>query len=110
MRAYLKSFTGILLFFFISSTYAININVHSTSKVSGLGFTVNGKNHGGMGSTYSAKNMPVGKYSFGLRVGGAISGKDIPCNSDNGQKYIMLKKDTTAILQYSGKNCTLKIS
>ncbi|MBV8801867.1 MAG: hypothetical protein JO131_02670 [Gammaproteobacteria bacterium] len=110
MRAYFTSFIVTFLFFFFSSSYAININVHSTSKVSGLGFTVNGKNHGGMGNTYSAKDMPEGKYSFGIRVGGAISGKDIPCNSSDGQKYVILKKDTNAILQYSGKSCTLKIS
>lgn len=110
MHTYLKSFITICLFLLFSSTYAININVHSTSKVSGLGFTVNGKNHGGMGSSYSAKNMPKGKYSFGIRVGGAISGKDIPCNSGNGQKYVNLKKDTNATLQYSGKSCMLKIS
>jgi hypothetical protein len=110
MRTQLKYFIVIFLFFFISTSYAININVQSTSKVSGLGFTVNGKNHGGMGNSYSAKNMPEGKYSFGIRVGGAISGKDVPCNSDDGQKYVTLKKDTNATLQYSGKNCTLKIS
>ena len=107
---YFKSIIATFLFLVFSSSYAININVHSTSKVSGLGFTVNGKNHGGMGSSYSAQNMPAGKYSFGIRVGGAISGKDVPCNSDNGQKYVILKKDTDAILQYSGKTCVLKIS
>jgi len=109
MRIYFKSLLAICLFLFFSVTYAININVQCTSKVSGLGFTVNGKNHGGMGSTYSAKNMPEGKYSFGIRVGGAISGKDIPCNFENGQKYVILKKDTNAILHYNGKNCVLKI-
>ena len=110
MRNYFKLFVITFLFFFVSSSFAININVKSTSKVSGLGFTVNGKNHGGSGSMYSAKNMPVGKYSFGIRVGGAIFGKDIPCTPDSGEKYVTLKKDTNATLQYSGKSCVLKLS
>lgn len=109
MKSYLK-LLAVTLSLIASSTYAININVQSTSKVSGLGFTVNGKNHGGMGSTYSAKDMPEGKYSFGIRVGGTVLGKDIPCNASNGQKYVILKKDTNATLQYSGKSCVLKIS
>src|SRR5690348_14812541 len=111
MKTYFKFFVGTVLFLFISSTYAININVQSTSKnVSALGFTVNGKNHGGMGSTYNAKNMPIGKYSFGVRVGGTILGKDVPCNLSNGEKYVILKSDTNALLHYNGKTCMLRIS
>jgi hypothetical protein len=111
MRTYLQIFTGIFLSCVISTTYAINVNVHSTSKsISALGFTVNGKNHGGMGTSYSATNMPSGKYSFGIRVGGAMMGKDVSCRPNNGQKYVILNKDTNAILEYTGKTCTLKIS
>jgi hypothetical protein len=111
MRSYLNVFVGALLFCFCSISYAINVNVQSTSKdVSALGFTVNGKNHGGRGNSYSAKNMPTGLYTFGIRVGGAIFGKDISCFTDKGTNRVTLNSDTNAILEYNGKNCKLKIS
>jgi hypothetical protein len=63
-----------------------------------------------MGSSYSAKNMPVGQYTFGIRVGGAVFGTDVPCVMENGQKYVNLNKNTIATLEYNGETCTLKIS
>jgi len=111
MRIYSKIVTGIFLSCLLSTSYAINVSVQSTSKdISALGFTVNGKNHGGMGTSYSAKDMPTGSYSFGIRVGGVISGKDIPCNANGSKKNVNLNKDTNAILEYNGTNCILKIS
>lgn len=111
MRGYIRVLTGSLLLCFLSNSYAINVNVRSTSNdVSALGFTVNGKNHGGMGTSYSAMNMPAGTYTFGVRVGGAVFGTDVPCNPVSGSKYVNLNKDTTATLVYDGKSCKLKIS
>jgi hypothetical protein len=111
MCNYSKIFTGLFLFCFFSTSYAIDVNVQATSSdVSGLGFTVNGKNHGGKGNSYTAKNMPSGIYTFGIRVNGAIFGKDISCYTGNGGNRINLNKDTNATLMYDGKNCKLKIS
>jgi hypothetical protein len=111
MRTYLKASVSIILFCFFSTSYAININVQSTSKdVSALGFTVNGKSHGGRGNSYNASNMPAGQYTFGIRVNGAIFGKDISCPMANGNNQVNLNKDTNAVLEYNGKNCKLKIS
>jgi hypothetical protein len=110
MRKQTKIFIGVLLSSLISTSYAINVNVQSTSRnISGLGFTVNGKNHGGMGSNYRATNMPTGKYTFGIRVGGSVFGKDVPCHPNNGHSYVILKQDTNALLEYNGKTCMLSL-
>lgn len=111
MRKYLNVLFGISLFCFFSMSYAISINVQSTSnEVAGLGFTVNGKNHGGRGNSYTATNMPAGTYTFGIRVGNSLFGKDVSCYTGNGMNRVNLKNNTNAILEYDGKNCKLRLS
>jgi hypothetical protein len=106
MQRISKVFTFFILFFLISTSYAINVNVRSTSsKIDGLGFSVNGAKHGGIGSSYQASKMPKGSYSFGLRV----KGKDIPCYQD-GKKSVQLTRNTNAVLSLKGRRCNLKIS
>lgn len=107
MRNILKVLVGSCLAFFITQSYAIEINVHSTSeKIDGLGFTVDGKKHGGAGSNFQAGDMPKGVYSFGLRA----NGKDVPCFK-GGKKQVKLDKNTNeAVLDFNGKHCVLKLT
>lgn len=87
-------------------SYAIEVKVQTTSKeVTGLGFTVDGKQHGGLGTSYEAKEMPEGKYNFGLRD----KDKDIGCHNDKGEESVQLVKNTTATLVYENGKCTLEI-
>lgn len=107
MRNYIKAILGLSLLSLVCNCYAIQVNVQSSSKqVSALGFTVNGKNYGGAGSSYSKKGVPTGNYTFGVRVGG-VFGTDVGCTM-NGKGSIALNSDTTAVLSYNGKNCSLK--
>jgi hypothetical protein len=95
------------LLFFVSTSYAIQVNVRSTStKITALGFTVNGSKHGGLGSQFHARKMPKGLYSFGLRA----NGKDLACVEKAGKKKIKLLKNTNAVLDFNGKKCTVKFA
>ena len=110
MNTLAKILIGMLLLGCLSTSYAINISVRSSSNnVSALGFTVNGKNHGGAGTSYSAKNMPAGQYTFGVRVNGTIFGTDVPCMTSRGQ-YVTINQDANIILDYNGKSCRLRMS
>jgi hypothetical protein len=104
MRNLLKVVISCFLLFFVMNSYAIQINVRSTStKIMGLGFTVNGAKHGGPGSKYHATDMPKGTYTFGLRA----HGKDIGCFTKDGKKEINLTKNTNAVLKLKGRRCTV---
>jgi len=85
-----------------SNTYAIDVNVQSTSKdIMGLGFTVNGSKHGGAGTSYTGSDMPKGSYRFGVRS----KGKDIPCASSDGKRQFKLTRNTNATLKFRGGKC-----
>jgi hypothetical protein len=87
--------------------YAINVKVVSTnSDIQGLGFTVNGKENGGMGTEYHKAGLPKGSYSFGVRM----NGKDISCKDGHGKKMIRLNSDTNAVLNLKGNRCKVTIS
>lgn len=103
-------FLAIVLAFFASNCFAIQVHVQSSSQqVSALGFTVNGKNYGAAGSSYSKNNAPSGVYTFGIRING-IFGKDVGCKTSDGKNQVTLNADTTAILDYNGKQCVLNLS
>ncbi|MES2217415.1 MAG: hypothetical protein V4501_03280 [Pseudomonadota bacterium] len=103
----LKLAVGLMLTFFISECYAIDVNVQSTSdKISGLGFTANGSKHGGPGTSYNGSSMPKGVYTFGLRA----DGKDVGCVDSHGKKKIKLTTNTNAVLNFNGRRCIVKIS
>lgn len=92
--------------FFSTFSYAIDIKVTtSTENVTGIGFTVNGEQHGGLGNSYDKNNMPEGMYSFGLRY----NGQDISCLSKEGKEQIKITKDTTATLILDNGKCTLEM-
>ncbi len=100
-----------LLTMVLTCTYitcsAITVSVDSTNEnIVGLGFTVNGKKHGGPGHSYSADNMPKGSYNFGVRK----KGKDIPCLTANGKRSIKLKADTKVTLMFDDKKCQMKVN
>lgn len=108
MRNYIKILLGVCLSLVIFNCYAIQVNVQSPSKqVAALGFTVNGKSHGGAGSSYSKKDMPTGVYTFGVRVGG-VFGTDVGCTM-NGRNSVNLRTNTTAVLNYDGQKCTMRM-
>jgi hypothetical protein len=107
MNIILKVVISLLATITFSSAFAINVNVHSTSsKIDGLGFTVNGSKHGGMGANYHGNNMPKGSYTFGLRV----KGKDIGCLDKSGKKNFKLSRSSAATLSVKGGKCTVKIN
>ena len=85
--------------------YAFQVKVVSTNKsIQGLGFTVNGKQSGGMGSEYHKAGMTKGNYSFGVRV----NGKDIGCKA-GGKKQVNLTGNTNVVLNLKGSHCTAEI-
>lgn len=87
---------------------ALSVSVQSSGGVSALGFTLNGKNYGGAGTSYSKSGLPSGNYSFGVRVNG-LFGNDVPCTY-KGRSSVALNKDTAAFLKYSGSRCTVSIN
>lgn len=98
----------VLLVFSLSSlhAHAIQINVQSTSSdIMALGFTVNGENHGGLGTYYTNDNSPKGAYTFGVRS----HNNDVTCFTNQGRMSIQLNKSSTAILHYNGKACKVQI-
>jgi uncharacterized protein YegJ (DUF2314 family) len=109
MRMQLKILTGIALSFFVLNSYAISVNVQTSSKdVSALGFTTNGKNYGGMGKSYQKSNMVAGTYTFGVRVGG-LTGTDVGCTSQ-GKEEVSINNDATVTLNYDSKKCSMLVS
>jgi hypothetical protein len=110
MRTSIKILLGIFIFLFSIQSFAFKVTVQSPSKeVSALGFTVNGKNSGGLGKSYTKNNMQAGNYTFGIRINGMF-GTDVGCKSANGKSSFSLKSDTVATLSYKNNSCLLKIS
>jgi hypothetical protein len=102
----LKVMAALLLTTVVSTSYAITVNVHSTSShITGLGFKANGSKHGGMGQNYEGKDMPKGSYAFGVRT----KGKDVPCTS-NGKRSVKLTNDADVTLVVKGSKCTVKMN
>jgi hypothetical protein len=102
IKKYVKLTSLLLAMLAFSNTYAINVNVRSTSKqIMGLGFTVNGSKHGGAGTSYEGSDMPKGSYRFGVRS----KGKDITCVSSDGKRQFKLTKNTNAVLKFKGGKC-----
>lgn len=109
MRTSINVLIGLALTLFALQTYAIQISVQTSSPgVAALGFTVNGQSHGGAGKSYSKSGLPAGSYSFGIRVGG-VFGTDVGCSTGKGQKFVNLNSDTTAILNYDGRRCIIRL-
>jgi hypothetical protein len=91
---------------FSISSFAIQVKVQTSAKnISGIGFSVEGKQHGGLGKSYETSNLPEGMYTFGLRQ----KGQDVGCTTKEGEESIKLTKDSIATLDYDNGKCTLKI-
>jgi hypothetical protein len=107
IRFILKTVVASVLSLFVITSYAIEVNVKTNAdKVTGIGFTVNGKKHGGMGSSYKAKDMPAdADYTFGLRIGT----QDIGCKTEGGDEAVKLSADSNIELSYTDGKCTLKM-
>lgn len=96
---------SLTLAFFSVKSFAIQINVSSPSNIYALGFIVDGKKYGGLGTSYNNDEAPVGTYTFGVRNGG-----DITCYTRSGQREVFLKKNTNAVLKYDGRKCIMQLS
>ena len=74
-------------------------SVTSKMRVWAIGFSVNKKGRGSLGSDTTKTGPAGGKYSFGFKGpnGGANCGE------------ATLGKDTTVVLHYKGKKCTYKL-
>lgn len=77
-------------------TIKVTIKTSETS-ASALGYTVEGKESGGPGKSYTGKGPKNKKYSFGYRK--KTKGTNISCGS------LTLTKDSTVNLITKGKNC-----
>lgn len=87
-----------LSFFQVFAADTIQITVTASDKAAAVGFLVDGKKTGGIGSTYSAKG-PVNKaYFFGYRKR-VIGGTDIPCGT------LILNKNSKVQLVTKGDQC-----
>jgi hypothetical protein len=101
-----KVFMAGFLTLFISQSYAITVNVQtSSSGVHALGFTVNGSKHGGLGSSYQGGDMPAGRYKFGVRA----HERDIPCPV-NGKRSVTLSSDANVQLTLNGNKCVGQVN
>lgn len=101
MNTFLRAMLIICLSLFFLNCYAIQVNVRTSSEVFALGFKVQGENHGGLGSSYSADNMPAGYYEFGVRV----NNSDIACYV-GGKKAVKLSTDASVNLNVHGNRCS----
>lgn len=108
MTRILKAFliaAPLVLFMPVSQAQStIKVDVVSTSKdVKALGFTVGGKDHGGMGKSYSKKGLPAGAvYQFGIRIG-SVFGDSVACGSRK------LSSSSRVTLKYNGKSCSITV-
>ena len=107
MRILLKVLVMGCVTFLMTQSYAIQVNVRTNAnEIEGLGFTVNGAEHGGMGNSYQGVDMPKGSYAFGLRD---KEGKNIPCFTKNGKKSVQLSRNANAYLTYNGRRCMVSV-
>jgi hypothetical protein len=108
MRNTFKICTGLCLGLFITASYAIDVSMHSTSSgIFALGYTVDGKSHGGLGKSYNGTGMPSGTYAFGVRA----HGNDVSCVQKDGKKTFHLTSNTDATAVYDGASkCTLTLT
>ena len=113
MWPYIRMVSLVLLLFPVLCAHAIQVNVQTQSKgVFALGFTVNKKSYGGMGHSYTRKNMPMDSaYSFGLRAGG-LMGDDVTCYTqfkNEKKQQVTLTEDSAVALDFDGKYCSFRV-
>lgn len=83
-------------------TYAedivVEVKVVATERAGAVGYLVEGKSSGGLGSYYSGKGPSSKRYVFGYRKQ-AIGGEDISCGS------AILSKNSQVKLIVKGNQC-----
>lgn len=101
MKFNIKTFSYVTLTLFSLQAFAedtIKISVKTKeATASALGYTVEGKDHGGPGKSYTGKGPKNKKYSFGYRK--RAKGTNISCGD------LTLTKDSTVNLITKGKSC-----
>jgi hypothetical protein len=95
--------TSIAVFGTLSSLHVfaddlIQITVIATDKAAAVGYLVEGKKTGGLGSTYSGKGPVNKEYSFGYRKR-VLGGTDISCGT------LILNKNSKVQLVTHGEQC-----
>lgn len=89
----------------LSAETTIKLYVSSMSEdVAALGFSVDGKEYGGMGKMYSKGGLPSGAvYDFGVRVGG-VFGQSVSCGSRK------ISTSSSVRLSYKDGHCSVSVS
>jgi len=96
----------IVLAIFTFSAFAEEITVSVATNdptAAAIGFTVNGKESGGAGKSYTGNGPSNQKYSFGFRKK-SVRGKNIRCGS------LKLTKNSNIVLTKKGNRCHCTIS
>jgi hypothetical protein len=101
IRNFIKIFSCVITLLSFQS-YADNI-IRITVKTSentaaGIGYSVEGRNSGTLGKSYTGKGVKNKEYVFGYRKN-SIAGANIECGS------VTLTKDTTITLITKGDKC-----
>jgi len=106
IRNTLKTFSCITMTLFSLNAFAeekIKITVKTNEKTAaGIGYSVAGRDLGGLGKTYSGKGPTNKKYVFGYRKH-SIYGSNVTCGEQ------ILTKDSTIILVTQGDKCQIVI-
>lgn len=77
----------------------ISVTVQTAERsAAGIGFSVNGRNTGGAGRSFTGKGPQNNRYLFGFRQN-SISGKNISCGS------LTLNSNSKVTLVYKGEHC-----
>lgn len=84
----------------ISVTVGVDKQLAKRIQVFGLGFMVNNKRRGGMGTRTTKSGPAYATYSFGFKQ---YRGKQVSCGSS------VLKEDCDVVLYYQGNRCHHKV-
>ncbi|MDR3442054.1 MAG: hypothetical protein P4L65_03465 [Legionella sp.] len=77
----------------------ISVSVQTAERsAAGIGFSVNGRNTGGAGRSFTGKGPQNSRYLFGFRQN-SVSGKNVACGS------LTLNKNSRVTLVYKGGRC-----
>ena len=99
IKHYVKTFSYIIIALFSLQAFAedtISITVKTNEKTAaGIGYSVEGKDSGGAGKSYTGRGPKNMKYSFGYRR----RGTNIPCGT------LTLTKNSNVTLITKGNKC-----
>lgn len=95
------TFSLLSLHAFAENTITVNVKAEA-AEVAAIGYTVEGKNSGRIGSSYTGKGPKNKEYVFGYRKG-AIYGKNIRCGT------LTLSENSTVTLVHQDGACRVVV-